>query len=145
MPEVLNSAVIEAPASAIFAFISQAERNVEWVPDLDRSERLTPGETRVGTRFRFAIKVAGFPMDVTDEVVKLVPNRHIAFEGVSGPKHAGSWTFEPQGEGRTHVTYRMSFELPPAIGPMVAKLLDLDRRLNEQSRACLANLRRILE
>jgi uncharacterized membrane protein len=119
---------------------------VEWVPDLQRSERLTPGETRVGTRFRFISKIAGIPIDVTDEVVQLVPERFIAFNGVTGPTHSGSWTFQPEGEGsQTHVTYRMQFELPPGVGPLVARMLNLEKRLDEQSRGCLANLRRILE
>ncbi len=137
---------LKAPAEKIFAYISRAEHNVDWVPDLQRSERLTPGETRIGTRFRFVTKIAGFPLDVTDEVVQLVPDRFIAFRGVTGPTHAGSWTFQPEGDGAsTNVTYRMEFELPPGVGPIVAKMLDLNGKLNEQSRACLANLRRILE
>jgi uncharacterized protein YndB with AHSA1/START domain len=148
VPEVVNTAVIAAPPSSIFGFIAQAERNVEWVPDLQRSERLTPGDTRVGTRFRFVSRIPGipFPIDVTDEVVQLVPDRFIAFRGVTGPRHSGSWTFEPEGDGsRTRVTYRMEFELPPGVGPIVARMINLEERLDEQSRACLANLRRILE
>jgi uncharacterized protein YndB with AHSA1/START domain len=146
VPEVVNTAVIKAPAAAIFAYIAQAERNVDWVPDLQRSERLTPGETRIGTRFRFLTKIAGFPVDVTDEVVQLVPDRFIAFRGVTGPTHAGSWTFQPEGDGsQTRVTYRMQFELPPGVGPIVARMLNLEQKLDDQSRACLANLRRILE
>jgi hypothetical protein len=38
----------------------------------------------------------------------------------------------------------MEFELPPGVG-LMAKLIRLEDRLDEQSRACLANLRRILE
>ena len=146
MPEVVNTAVIRAPAADVFAFIAQAERNAEWVPDLSQSERVTPGPTRVGTRFRFVSKLAGIPIDVTDEVIQLDPERYIAFRGVSGPKHAGSWRFEPAADGaETRVTYRMEFELPPGIGPLMAKLVRLEERLDEHSRACLANLRRILE
>jgi ribosome-associated toxin RatA of RatAB toxin-antitoxin module len=145
MPEVVNSAVIRAPAERIFDYISHAERNVEWVPDLTLSERVTPGETRIGTRFRFAMKLAGFPVDVTDEVVQLLPERFIAFRGVTGPGHSGSWKFEPLDDpSQTRVTYRMEFELPPGVG-LMAKLIRLEDRLDEQSRACLANLRRILE
>ena len=145
MPEVVNSAVIRARAERIFDYISHAERNVEWVPDLTRSERLTSGETRIGTRFRFAMKMAGFPVDVTDEVVQLVPERFIAFRGVTGPAHSGSWRFEPQEDpAQTRVTYRMEFELPPGVG-LMAKLIGLEEKLDEQSRGCLANLRRILE
>ncbi len=146
MPEVVNTATIDATPERVFELISHAERNVEWVPDLERSERVTPGDTRVGTRFRFVSRLAGIPVDVTDEVVQLVPGRYIAFRGVTGPKHAGSWRFEPVGEGaRVKVTYRMEFELPPAIGPLVARMLNLEERLDEQSRACLANLRAMLE
>jgi uncharacterized membrane protein len=146
VPEVVNTAVIRAPAGDVFAYIAQAERNVEWVPDLQTSERVTPGETRVGTRFRFVTKIAGLPLDVTDEVVQLDPERYIAFRGVTGPSHAGSWRFEPVADGsETRVTYTMEFELPPGIGPLVAKLMRLEERLDEQSRACLANLRAKLE
>ena len=53
MPEVVKSALLHAPASDIFALLVQAERNVEWMPRLASSERLTPGPTAVGTRFRF--------------------------------------------------------------------------------------------
>jgi uncharacterized membrane protein len=116
------------------------------VPNLQRSERVTPGETRVGTRFRFATRVAGFPIEIVDEVVQLIPDRFIAFSGVSGPHHAGSWTFQPEPDGSsTRVTYRMQFELPPGIGAMVARLVDLPRWLDDQAQGCLANLRRLLE
>ena len=145
MPEVVNTAVIRAPAAQIFDYIAHAERNREWVPDLSLSERVTPGETRIGTRFRFVSKLAGIPVDVTDEVVQLVPERYIAFRGVTGPPHSGSWRFEPLDDpSQTRVTYRMEFELPPGVG-LMAKLIKLEERLDEQSRACLANLRRILE
>jgi uncharacterized membrane protein len=152
VPEVVNEAVIRAPAERIFALVEQAERNAEWVPDLDVSERLTPGPTRVGTRFRFVTRVPGLPipLDSTDEVVAFEPNRLIRFTSVRGVPHEGYWRFEPlppgpDGGPRTRVTYSMSFELPPGIGPFVARMIDLPRRLDEQSLACLANLRRLLE
>jgi uncharacterized protein YndB with AHSA1/START domain len=152
VPEVVNEAVIRAPAERIFSLVEQAERNVEWVPGLDVSERLTPGPTRVGTRFRFVTRVPGLPLplDSTDEVVAYEPNRLIRFTNVRGVSHEGYWRFEPlpagtDGAPRTRVTYSMSFELPPGIGPLVARMIDLPRRLDEQSLACLANLRRLLE
>lgn len=149
MPEVANQALIRAPAEQIFALIEQAERNVEWVPDLTRCERLTPGPTRPGTRFRFVMRVAGISVDATDEVVAYEPGRLIRFSGIKGVPHSGYWQLQAQppaadGTPQTLVTYVMSFELPPGIGPLVARMLDLPRRLDEQSRACLANLRRLL-
>jgi uncharacterized membrane protein len=152
VPEVVNRAVIRAPAERIFALVEQAERNTEWVPDLSVSERLTPGPTRVGTRFRFVTRVPGvpIPIDSTDEVVALEPGRLIRFTSVRGVPHSGYWELEPlpplpDGTPQTRVTYAMSFELPPGLGPLVARMIDLPRRLDEQSQASLANLRRLLE
>jgi uncharacterized membrane protein len=152
VPEVVNRAVIRAPAERIFALIEQAERNTEWVPDLSVSERLTPGPTRVGTRFRFVTRVPGvpIPIDSTDEVVALEPGRLIRFTSVRGVPHSGYWELEPlppapDGAPQTRVTYAMSFELPPGLGPLVARMIDLPRRLEEQSQASLVNLRRLLE
>jgi hypothetical protein len=152
VPEIVNAATIRAAAERIYEFIAQAERNVEWVPDLLASERITPGPTKTGTRFRFSLKLPGvpFPIDITDEVVALEPGRLIRFEGVRGPRHFGYWLIEPlepdaSGRPQTRVTYSMDFELPPGIGPFLARLINLPGRLDEQSRACLANLRRILE
>jgi uncharacterized membrane protein len=152
VPEVVNRAVIRAPAERIFALVEQAERNTEWVPDLSVSERLTPGPTRVGTRFRFVTRVPGvpIPIDSTDEVVALEPGRLIRFTSVRGVPHSGYWELEPlppgpDGTPQTRVTYSMSFELPPGLGPLVARMIDLPRRLDEQSQASLANLRRLLE
>ena len=150
MPEVVNQALIRAPAERIFALIEQAERNVEWVPDLTSCQRLTPGPTRLGTRFRFVMRVAGIPVDATDEVVAYEPGRLIRFMGVKGVRHSGYWQLEAQppldeGTPQTLVTYSMSFELPLGIGPLVSRMIDLPRRLDEQSAACLANLRELLE
>jgi hypothetical protein len=148
--EIVNTAVIRAPAERIFDYIAQADRNVEWVPDLTRSERVTPPPTCLGSRFHFVMKVAGFPVDVIDEVTEFVPGRLVRFAGVRGVPHGGYWQMEPlpldaQGRPQTRVTYSMQFELPPGVGPMLARLINLPERLDQQSRACLANLRHILE
>jgi hypothetical protein len=150
MPEVTNSAVIAASAERLFDSIAQAERNVEWVPDLERSERLTPGPTRKGSRFHFLVRFAGIPVEVTDEVVEFEPPRLIRFAGVEGVRHSGFWRFEPlpasaDGGPQTRVTYSMAFDLPPGIGPLVATLINLPVRLDAQSQASLAALRRLVE
>lgn len=151
MPEVVHTATVNAPVERIFAFIEQAENNVDWVPDLLSSERLTPGATRVGTRFRFVSRLPGVPVpiDVTDEVAEYEPNRIIRFVGRSGPPHSGYWQFEAQppedGASRTRVTYAMQFELPPGIGALVSRMINLPERMRQQAKACLQNLRNHVE
>ena len=146
MPRVVNTAVFQAPVSAIFAYLAQAERNIEWVPRLAYSERLTPGPTRSGTRFRFGVKFAGVTVDSVDEVVEVVPDRLIRFRGTTSVTHTGSWQLEPVAAGEaTQVTYDIDFELPAVFGPVMARLLNLRHLLEEQSQDCLQNLRLMLE
>ena len=153
MPEVVNRAVIRAPAERIFALVEQAERNTEWVPDLSVSERLTPGPTARGDALPLRHPRPRRPH----------PHRQHGRGGGPGagapdPLHqrpaasptpaTGSWSPcppAPDGTPQTRVTYAMSFELPPGLGPLVARMIDLPRRLDEQSQASLANLRRLLE
>ena len=147
MPEVVKSALLHVPASDIFALLVQAERNVEWVPRLASRERLTPGPTAVGTRFRFGLEFMGMVIDGVDEVVELVPDRLIRSRSVEGVAHTTSWELEPVGEDGavTMVTYRMDFTLPAGLGQLASRFLNLDALIEEQADGCLRNVRGILE
>ena len=147
MPEVVKSALLHAPASDIFALLVQAERNVEWMPRLASSERLTPGPTAVGTRFRFGLEFMGMVIDGVDEVVELVPDRLIRSRSVEGVTHTSSWELEPVGDdgAATMVTYRMDFTLLPGLSRLASRFFNLDALIEEQADGCLRNVRRILE
>ena len=147
MPEVVKSALLKAPASDVFALLVQAERNVEWVPRLASSERLTSGPTAVGTRFRFGLEFMGMVIDGVDEVVELVPDRLIRSRSVEGVTHTSSWELEPVGDdgAATMVTYRMDFTLPPGLSWLASRFFNLDALIEEQADGCLRNVRRILE
>ena len=147
MPEVVKSALLHAPASDIFALLVQAERNVEWMPRLASSERLTPGPTAVGTRFRFGLEFMGMVIDGVDEVVELVPERLIRSRSVEGVAHTSSWELEPVGDdgAATMVTYRMDFMLPPGLSRLASRFFNIDALIEEQADGCLRNVRRILE
>ena len=147
MPEVVKSALLKVPASDIFALLVQAERNVEWVPRLASSERLTSGPTAVGTRFRFGLEFMGIVIDGVDEVVELVPDRLIRSRSVEGVAHTSSWELEPVGDegAATMVTYRMDFSLPPGLSRLASRFFNLDALIEEQADGCLRNVRRILE
>ena len=147
MPEVVKSALLNAPASDIFAFLVQAERNIEWVPRLAYSERLTSGPTAVGTRFRFGLEFMGMVVDGVDEGVAFVPDRLIRSRSVEGVTHTSSWELEPVGDdgAATMVTYRMDFTLPPGLSRLASRFFNLDALIEEQADGCLRNVRRILE
>ena len=149
MPEVDKSALLKVPASDIFALLAQVERNPEWVPRMVSSERLTPGPTAVGTRFRFALDLEfmGLVIDGVDEVIELVPNRLLRSRSVEGVAHTPSWELEPVGNdgAATMVTYRMNFTLPPGLSRLASSFFNLDALIEEQADGSLRNVRRILE
>lgn len=143
MPKIVKQATITAPAARIFALLQAAERNEEWVPGCLRSERLTPGPTRVGTRFRFLVRPLAVAFEVVDEVVEFIPDRLLRFRSVRGVWHEGYWLLEPE-DGATRVTYCMDSDLPPGAG-LLAGLLRLEARIGRQAEDCLRNLRQVLE
>lgn len=143
MPTIVKEGTIRAPAAQIFALLQEAERNQWWVPGCLRSERLTPGPTRVGSRFRFVVRPFAITFEVVDEVAELIPDRLIRFRSVRGVRHEGYWRLEPE-DGTTCVTYAIESDLPPGVG-LVAGLLRLEERMERQAEDCLLNLRELLE
>jgi len=47
-----NSIGIAAPAERVFDYVTDVRREPEWNPQLREPERLTPGPTGAGTRYR---------------------------------------------------------------------------------------------
>lgn len=52
MTPIRLSIVLAAPIERVFAFLSEPSERPRWQSSLRRIERLTEGETRVGTRWR---------------------------------------------------------------------------------------------
>ena len=89
---------IEATPAEVFAFVSDLERIAEWQAGVVRSHVITPGPTRVGTRFEETAKVGPWRLETRCEVVAFDPPRAMRFTASSKPlDYAGTLTVVPDG------------------------------------------------
>jgi uncharacterized protein YndB with AHSA1/START domain len=140
MPDASSEIVIARPAEAVFAYLADAENDVQWRPGVLEIERVSGNG--VGARYR---QVVGGPggrrIDADIEITEHEPPVRIAFRTVRGPvRPVGSYDVVPV-EGGTRVRFRLHAELPglkKAMAPMVRKTMAAEV-------ANLANLKRVLE
>ena len=129
-------------AEEVFAYLSDLERAIEWVPDLLTMKKLTDGPIGVGTRYVETIKQGGSTGSAQLEVTEYEPNRVFAHKGEGGPvKFTGLFTVRPDGD-ESVVVHDYTFELSglaKLMGPVLVKWLKRNSEIGA------ANLKRVLE
>ena len=85
MVRVEESVTINRPIEEVFAYLSDIERQEEWVSSLSESQKTTSGPTQVGTRFRQVVKLLGRRIDIDCEIAAYEPPTVYAFSGKNGP------------------------------------------------------------
>ena len=143
MPDGSLTLSVPRPPAEAFAYVADFERAPEWIPELTKVEKLTPGEIGVGTRFTQLVSLAGSEVEILVEVKEFDPPRVYAYEGDGGPAHfRASFTFEADGVG-TRIRHDYDVTLGGALklmGPVVGGWIkrntetaieNLKRRLSE--------------
>jgi len=99
MPAGSVSLTVKRPLDEVFAYVADFERAPEWITDLVRVEKLTPGDVGVGTRFTQVVSLGGQELEGTMEVRAYEPPHVYAYEGEGGPtRFTARFTLTPEGE-----------------------------------------------
>ena len=116
MQKVSETRVIDAPASEIFALLTDPAQH----PRLDGSGTVLavqpggPQRLTLGTQFGMDMKI-GAPYKITNTVVEFEQDRLIAWRHFNG--HRWRWQLEPLDDGRTQVTE--TFDWSTAAVPLL--------------------------
>jgi carbon monoxide dehydrogenase subunit G len=139
--KVENSVIVDRASGDVFAFLSELENHVRFVPGLLEFHLVTelrPGAEAIGVRRAFG-RIRRLPYHVTT----FVADEAIGVGTRLGPL-AGTveYRLEPTTDGRTRVTMTSDYR---AAGPL--RLLDgiLARMARRDGDIVIANLRRTLE
>jgi ribosome-associated toxin RatA of RatAB toxin-antitoxin module len=133
MPIITHTLPIRAPAGPLFALAQDYRRRRLWDPFV-RDMRFPDGDAAPGVGVRVWVRAwNGLTMEV--RFTAFQPPRMVAMKMVRGPwmfrQFAGTWRFEPRGEGDTDVTFRYFFRLRPGLRlleSLVAAVLRRDVR-----------------
>ena len=146
MPTVSRSADVTASPTVVFEYLEAGEHVGEWMPDIKRSARLTPGPVAPGSRFLYVFRVLGRDFEITNEVTELEPPERIGFQAVVGVGNRGWFEVLPLDDGRrSRVSLWVEFDLPTGAIGAIARRLPVAAIMDRYAQAALANLVRRLE
>ena len=140
MIEFTNTVVVDRPASEVYDYLSDLENVPDWNWAISRTEKLTPGPPRVGTRYRQTRTV---PRPATEalEISGLEPDRVVEIQGtLAGMPARLRYTLKESGPeteitNTVHLVVRGVLQLAaPALGrridrAVVSNLRDLKKEL----------------
>lgn len=92
----------------------------EFMANLERWEVITEGPVGVGSRYTVHWKVGSVPIGGVIEVTEFDEARDLAWIGITGVTLRGRFRLREDGEGRTEVSFRMSYEAPGGVLGLVA-------------------------
>ena len=118
---VSASAMVDAPAEEVFAFITRPANHPEISGDGSvKGEREgTDQLSGVGDTFGMRMKMYGLPYRITNTVVEFEPGRKVAW--CHPGKHRWRWEVESVGEGKARVTE--TFDMSTSIAKPVLRLM----------------------
>lgn len=134
---------ISRPVEEVFAYLSNIDRQPEWVSPLTDSRKTSSGPTGVGTTYQQTAKFLGRRMDMNCEITGYQAPTLYAFRAKNGPMHMEmQFTLTPGGSESTKVTQVVEGESAGFF-----KLADpiLARTMKKQFVADLETLKTLLE
>ena len=132
---------LDKPVEQVFAFLVDTSRLITWQSNLIKSEQLTEGPLRTGSRFREVRRINNKEEQIEGEITVLEPNKRLETKTVTKPQAMVSYTLEPE-QGGTRLHYKFVLE---TSGPMRLMEPIMASSIKKGSEADFQTLKRILE
>lgn len=100
---------ISAPPEAVWAFVSDPRRYLEFLSGVTRWEVASDEPTGLGARYRMLLLVGSAEVGGLIEVVEYAEPRDLAWTSVTGIDQRGRWRLRQRPGGRTRVELRLSY------------------------------------
>lgn len=117
MPGASRSIVVNAPPEKVFDTIINYDRYPEWLTEVKkiRTSDRKGNEVKVHYEVDFKIKTIRYTILAKEERPQRMSWTFV--EGEVMKDNKGSWLLEPEGEGKTKITYSVEV----TVGPLVPK------------------------
>jgi len=115
-----RSVRIDVDPHRVWKHVSDPGCYPEFMANLERWETVTEGPVEVGSRYTVHWKVGSVPIGGVIEVSEFDEARDLAWIGITGVTLRGRFRLREDGDGRTKVTFRMSYEAPGGVLGLVA-------------------------
>ena len=124
MATITVTETIDAPVSAVFAYVDDYRNTIQYMKDMTKWEPAGEQNHGLGSRFVLSMKVGPLNIDGEVEIDAWEENRTIGWKTLKGLRQDGSWAFREKGGG-TEATFTVEIDLPGGIaGKMMAKTIE---------------------
>ena len=132
---------LNKPVEQVFAFLIDTSKLTTWQSNLIKSEPLTEGPLRTGSRFREVRRINNKEEEIEGEITTLEPNKRLETKTVTKPEAMVSYVLNPE-QGGTRLNYKFVLTtggLMRLMEPIMASAI------KKGSEADFETLKRILE
>ena len=132
---------LDKPVEQVFAFLMDTSKLSTWQSNLIKSEQLTEGPLRTGSRFREVRRINNKETEIQGEITALEPNKHFETKTATKPQAMVSYSLDPE-QGGTRLKYKfvlITSGLMRLMEPLIASSIKKDTESDFET------LKRILE
>jgi uncharacterized protein YndB with AHSA1/START domain len=132
---------LDKPVEQVFAFLIDTNKLATWQSNLIKSEPLTEGPLRTGSRFREVRRINNKEEEIQGEITALEPNKRLETKTVTKPEAMVSYSLDPE-QGGTRLRYKfvlITSGMMRLLEPMIASSIKKD------TKADFETLKRVLE
>jgi uncharacterized protein YndB with AHSA1/START domain len=132
---------LNKPVEQVFAFLMDTSKLSIWQSNLIKSEQLTEGPLRTGSRFREIRRINNKETEIQGEITALEPNQRLETKTATKPQAMVSYSLNPE-QGGTRLKYKfilITSGLMRLMEPMIASSIKKD------TEADFETLKRVLE
>lgn len=145
MPQVERTVEIDAPVETVFKFIAQQpERQPEWWPPMELSQRVTPPPTAVGSVSRYVYNMLGIKIKGEHKVIELVENQRLVVQTISGINSTFEFMFKPIASG-TRLSVRVDYTMPGSVIGQLLNRVVIEKKNESDLETGLAQLKTLIE
>ncbi|MEO3759472.1 SRPBCC family protein [Mycobacterium sp. B14F4] len=141
---VQRQCVIDADRDSVWKVVSDPGCYPEFMASLNRFETLTEGPATLGARYTVHWKVGSVPIGGTVELVEFDPPRELSWTALTGVSQRGRFRLRETDDGRTKVTFRLSYESAGNVLGLIADRVAA-RQVGRNMSRTLTNLRQMVE
>ena len=132
---------LDHPAQQVFSFLVDLQKLPMWQSNLIKTETLTEGPLRVGSRFREVRKLRGRKSEIEGEISAFEPNQRLATKTVNQPHVTISYALDPE-DGGTRLSYQFAMQTTGLMRLLEPMILGSVRK---ESDSDLQRLKQLLE
>lgn len=107
--------VVKADRETVWKIVSDPDCYPKFMANLERWEAANDQRAGIGARYIVHWKIGSVPVGGLIEVVEFDERRDVAWVGLTGITLRGRIRLRDGGEGKTKVTFRLSYQAPGGL------------------------------